>query len=123
MLNGLNIGLILFLVGIYGIITNKNLIKIIMCLNIASNGVILFFISLGYIANGLPPIFTESGSRSTSSSTNATGTGLAAAVVDPVPQALMLTMIVINLCTTALALTLTVLIYNKFGTVDLEEVS
>ena len=106
MINGINIGIILFLVGLYGIITNKNLIRIIMSLGIASNGVLLFFISLGYVKGGLPPIIT----------TDATF------FVDPVPQALMLTMIVINLCDTALALAITVLIYKKFCTLNIEEI-
>jgi len=106
MINGINIGLILFLVGLYGIITNKNLIKIIMSLGISSNGIILFFNSLGYVPGGIPPILT----------------GTSSIFVDPVPQALMLTMIVINLCDTALALAIIVWIYKKFGTVNLEEI-
>lgn len=107
MINGINIGLVLFLVGVYGIITNKNLIKIIMSIGISSNGVILFFNSLGYVKGGLPPILTETSST----------------FVDPVPQALMLTMIVINLCDTALALAIIVWIYKKFGTINLEEIT
>jgi multicomponent Na+:H+ antiporter subunit C len=42
-------------------------------------------------------------------------------IVDPLPQALMLTMIVINLCLTALALTIVVWLYNEFGTLDMGE--
>jgi multicomponent Na+:H+ antiporter subunit C len=106
MINGINIGLVLFLVGLYGIITNKNLIKIIMSMGISSNGIILFFISLGYVQDGLPPILTGSSLN----------------FVDPVPQALMLTMIVINLCDTALALAIIVWIYKKFGTINIEEI-
>ncbi len=105
-INGINIGIVLFLIGLYGIITNKNLIKIIMSFSICSNGVVLFFISIGYVKNALPPIIH-------SASTN---------VVDPVPQALMLTMIVINLCDTAIALAIIVWIYKKFGTVNIEEI-
>jgi len=106
MINGINIGLILFLIGLYGIITNKNLIKIIMSLGISSNGIILFFNSLGYVQGGIPPILT----------------GTSSTFVDPVPQSLMLTMIVINLCDTAIALAIIVWIYKKFGTVNLEEI-
>lgn len=108
MINGINIGILLFLIGLYGIITNKNLIKIIMSLGLASNGIILFFISIGYVKGGLPPILTT-----TAINTN---------IVDPVPQALMLTMIVINLCDTALALAIVMWIYKKFGTVNIEEI-
>lgn len=105
MINGINIGIVLFLIGLYGIITNKNLVKIIMSLGISSNGIVLFFISLGYVKGGFPPIISETTSS----------------FVDPVPQALMLTMIVINLCDTALALAIIVWIYKKFGTVNLED--
>lgn len=107
MINGINIGLVLFLIGLFGIITNKNLIKIIMSIGISSNGVILFFISLGYVQGSLPPILSGSSLN----------------FVDPVPQALMLTMIVINLCDTALALAIIVWIHKKFGTVNIEEIT
>jgi multicomponent Na+:H+ antiporter subunit C len=107
MINGINIGIVLFLIGLYGIITNKNLIKIIMSIGICSNGIVLFFISIGYVKNAFPPIL------------NTTSTN----VVDPVPQALMLTMIVINLCDTAIALAITVWLYKKFGTVNIEGIT
>ena len=107
MINGINIGLVLFLIGLFGIITNKNLIKIIMSIGIASNGIVLFFNSLGYVQGGIPPILTEGSIN----------------FVDPVPQALMLTMIVINLCDTALALAIIVWIYKKYGTINIEEIT
>jgi len=106
MINGINIGILLFLLGLYGIITNKNLIKIIMSLTICSNGIILFFISIGYVPNALPPIIHSTSTH----------------IVDPVPQALMLTMIVINLCDTAIALAIIVWIYKKFGTVNIGDI-
>jgi len=105
MINGINIGIILFLIGLYGIITTKNVIKIIMSIGIAGNGVVLFFISLGYVLDSSAPIMVS-------------GIG---SIVDPLPQALMLTMIVINLCLTALALTIIVWLYNEFGTLDMGE--
>ena len=105
MINGINIGIILLLIGLYGIITTKNVIKIIMSIGIAGNGVVLFFISLGYVLDSSAPIMVS-------------GIG---SIVDPLPQALMLTMIVINLCLTALALTIIVWLYNEFGTLDMGE--
>ena len=105
MINGLNIGIILFLIGLYGIVTNKNLIKIVMSLSILGNGIVLFFISLGYVRGNLAPIVNPGVEN----------------IVDPVPQALMLTMIVINLCVTALALTIIVWLYKEFGTLDVGE--
>ena len=106
MINGLNIGIILFLIGLYGIITNKNVIKIVMSMSIMGNGVVLFFISLGYVMNSEAPIMTSGIEK----------------IVDPLPQALMLTMIVINLCLTALALTIAIWLYYEFGTFDIGEI-
>ena len=105
MINGINIGIILFLIGLYGVITTRNIIKIVMSLGIIGNGVILFFISLGYVKDFNAPILL-SGIKD---------------VVDPLPQALMLTMIVINLCLTALALTIGVLLKKEYKTLDLGE--
>ncbi len=105
MINGLNMGIILFLVGLYGIITNKNVIKIVMSISIMGNSVVLFFISLGYVKDSDAPIMLS-------------GVGK---IVDPLPQALMLTMIVINLCLTALALTIVIWLYNEYGTLELGE--
>jgi len=105
MINGLNIGIILFLIGLYGIITNKNLIKIVMSISILGNGAVLFFISLGYVKDNIAPIINPGVEN----------------VVDPTPQALMLTMIVINLCVTALALTIIVWLHKEYGTFDLGE--
>ena len=105
MINGLNIGIILFLIGLYGIITNKNIIKIVLSLSVISTGVVLFFISAGFIPNSVAPIMISG----------------VDAIVDPLPQALMLTMIVINLCLTALALTFVVWLYIEYDTLDIGE--
>lgn len=106
MINGLNIGIVLFLIGLYGIITNKNVIKMVMSLGVMGNSIVLFFISLGYITDGEAPIMTSGVKQ----------------IVDPIPQTLMLTMIVINLCLTALALTIIVWLYHEFGTLDMREI-
>lgn len=105
MINGINIGIILFLVGLYGIVTNKNLIKIVMSISVMGNGIVLFFISLGYIKGNLAPIINSGVEQ----------------IVDPIPHALMLTMIVINLCITALALIIIVWLHKEYGTIDLGE--
>jgi multicomponent Na+:H+ antiporter subunit C len=106
MINGMNIGIILFLIGMYGMMTNKNIIKIIMSLTVAENGVLIFFISIGYVISGQSPIITDA-------ITNP---------VDPLPQAMMITMIVINLCLTALALIIAAWIYHKYKTLNVEDI-
>ena len=104
-LNGISIGIIVILLGLYGILTRKNIIKMIMCLYIMNSGIILFFVSIGYVAGGQAAIF-EDGSR---------------LMVDPLPQAVMLTTIVICLVITALSLALALKIYEEYKTLDVGE--
>ncbi|MCF7920553.1 MAG: sodium:proton antiporter [Candidatus Cloacimonetes bacterium] len=101
---------ILFLIGIYGIITQKNLIKIIIGLAIMEYSVNLFLILIGYINGGTAPIITHYTSAN-------------ASFVDPLPQALILTAIVIGLATTALLLALAIRLYRKYGTFDIRKIN
>ena len=103
-INGIIIGIILFLMGFYGVMTRKNLVKIVMCINIVYLGVILFFVSQGYVEGGVAPILGEY-----------------TLYVDPLPQTLMLTTVVVELSTTALALALIMKVYEKYRTVDVRE--
>ncbi len=100
----------LMMVGLYGLLTQRNVIKIIVSLNILEIGLNIFIISIGYINGGVVPIFTSS------YATPAVG------FVDPLPQALVLTAIVIGVGTTALGLALAKNIYGKYGTYDLDEI-
>lgn len=97
--------IVLMLIGLYGLMVKKNLIKKIIGLYILDGGVILYFISSGYRSNAGAPIL-QHGTEN---------------VVDPVPQALMLTAIVIGICVTALALSIAVKIYETYQTLDVEE--
>ncbi len=99
--------IILFVFGLYGLLTNRNVIKMIISLNIMEVGLFIFIISIGFNYDGIAPIITSSDA------------GLI--YVDPLPQALVLTAIVIGVGTTALALTIAKSIYKKYGTFDLDE--
>lgn len=100
----------LMLIGIYGLLINKNIIKIIVSLNIFELGLNIFIVSVGYVKNGFAPILTSVNNNS----------GLS--FVDPLPQALVLTAIVIGLGTTALGLAFARRIYMKYGTLNIEEI-
>lgn len=102
--------LLLIALGLYGLLTNRNVIKIIISLNIIEIGLNIFIVSIGYVSGGIAPILT---------STNNTSALL---YVDPLPQALVLTAIVIGVGTTALGLAFAKNIYAKFNTFDLNEV-
>lgn len=93
----------LICVALYIMMSQRNLIKIVMGVVILESAVNLFLVALGYRENGIAPIFTD-----------APGT----LMVLPVPQALTLTSIVIGVATTALMLSLIMLIYRHTGETD-----
>jgi len=99
---------LMFLVGLYGVIAKRNLIKVVIGLAIMEYSVNLFLILVGYVKGGTAPILSK---------------GLTNRVfVDPLPQAMVLTAIVIGLATTALLLAISVRIYRKYGTFDIREI-
>lgn len=103
------VALILMLIGIYGLLTHKNVIKIIIALNVFEIGLNLFIISIAYIKDGKAPILTEA--------INSTAFNF----VDPLPHALVLTAIVIGVGTTALGLAIARKLYQQYGTFDLDK--
>lgn len=96
--------LVLFGTGVYCVLAKRNLIKMIVGIAIMEYAVNLFLVLLGYRWMGRSPIL-EKGHE-------------VANVVDPLPQALVLTSIVIGLATTALMVALAIRIYEKYGTFD-----
>ncbi|MFA5355866.1 MAG: sodium:proton antiporter [Candidatus Omnitrophota bacterium] len=100
--------LILFAVGLYCLLVKRNLIKKIVGLGIMEYAINLFFILLGYRDNGEAPILDKYGA--------------AVNFVDPLPQALILTSIVIGLGVTALMVAITIRLYEKYRTFDIDEI-
>lgn len=98
----------LILIGLLGLITRSHLIKLLLSLNILETGVNLLLVVLGYTNGAQVPIIHK-------------GLDLSQAILfaDPLPQALVLTSIVIGLGTTALALILIVNYYYKTGKLTL----
>ncbi|MBQ4506266.1 MAG: cation:proton antiporter subunit C [Firmicutes bacterium] len=101
---------ILVVLGLYTIITKKNLIKIVLGMGIVDYGINLFIVSTGYNDGGTAPIY------------NMTELVSGAYFVDPVPQALTLTSIVIGACVDAMALSLVIKLYRQYKTVDASEI-
>lgn len=101
--------IVLLLIGIYGLLTQKHLIRLVAALNIFEIGLNMFIISVGYVRDGLAPILTSQENTS------------ALLYVDPLPQALVLTSIVIGVGITALALALVRRMYKTYGTYNLDE--
>ncbi len=101
--------IILIVFGLYGLLSNHNIVKMIISLNIIEIGLNIFIISVGFVYDGIAPILTSTNSSS------------ALLYVDPLPQALVLTAIVIGVGTTALGLALAKKIHSKYGTFELDE--
>ena len=95
------------MIGLATILLKKNLIKVLLGINILQSAANLFLISLGYREGGVAPIFTLA------PSTN---------MVLPTPQALCLTSIVIGVATSALLLSFAIIIHKKYGTVELDQI-
>ena len=99
----------LILIGLYIVLVKSNLIKVIIGIGIIDTGVNLFLIAVGYIHGGTAPIFSAAAEEPTK-------------MVDPVPQALVLTAIVIGVSVLALALSLAIRLYGHYGTLDLRKI-
>ncbi len=97
---------ILICLGFYTIIFKKNLIKIIIGINIIESALILLLITSGFKFEGTAPILDYPYDQ----------------VVDPVPQALALTAIVIGASTTALMLALVIKLHKRYGTLDITKI-
>ena len=100
------VAMLLFSVGLYCLLVKRNIIKMIIGLEVMTNGVHLFLISLGYRVGGVAPIVTGDPAQ------------IAILGVDPVPQALVLTSIVIDICIIALALSLAIYAYQHYRTLN-----
>ncbi|WP_435333251.1 cation:proton antiporter subunit C [Haloarchaeobius sp. TZWWS8] len=87
-------------IGLFVLVDDENLVKKVIGLNLFQTGVFLFFITVGYRRGGDPPIVSDGGGP----------------YVNPLPQVLMLTAIVVGVSVTAVALALVVRIYREYGT-------
>lgn len=93
-------GIILFLIGFYGLLARRNIIKTILALGICEIGVILFFLGINFTAMPRPPI--DDGPPP----------------ADPVPQSLMITAIIIGAAVTAVGLMMFIVLYHRYGSTN-----
>ena len=109
---------LLFAIGAYAITVKKNLIKVIIGVVIMDSAVNLFLILLGYRV----PVSGEAAAPIETQLPPLTGEEFLARAVDPLPQALILTAIVIGLSVVALMVVMAVRLHEKYGTFDLTEI-
>jgi multicomponent Na+:H+ antiporter subunit C len=99
----------LFLVGLYGVVTSRNLIHLAVCLTVMQSSTYILLLAIGYKRGGTAPIFK--------------GIPLGRKAVDPVVQALTLTDIVVSVTVVALILSLALDVHKRGRSLDPDEVA
>ena len=103
------VAIILFAIGFATLLFQRNLIRKLIGMNIMDAGLFLFLTSLGYIDGRKAPILE--GSKA-----------ITDAYINPVPSGLVLTGIVVSVSVTAVMLALTVRLYKRYHTLDMDEI-
>ncbi|OQY36801.1 MAG: cation:proton antiporter [Candidatus Cloacimonetes bacterium 4572_65] len=106
----LMLGLVLVLLGLWGMLTNKNLFKIIIGFSIMDTGIHLIILNIGYLKDKAAPIIDK-----------AIEGDIVNSVIDPIPSALVLTAIVIGLAVTSLMLAYAVALYKTKGSLMIND--
>ena len=104
------VAMVLFVIGFGNLMLQSNLIKKIIGLNIMDTAVYLFLAEKGYITGRASPIVAD-------------GVQSAGAYINPVPSGLVLIGIVVSVSVSALMLSLTIRLYQRYHTLDLDEIS
>jgi multicomponent Na+:H+ antiporter subunit C len=99
----------LFLVGLYGIVTSRHLVHLVMCVSVMQASTYVLLLGIGYRSGARAPIYADipPGSK----------------IVDPVVQALTLTDVVVEATVAALLLALAVQAQKRFGTADPDQLN
>jgi multicomponent Na+:H+ antiporter subunit C len=94
-------------VGLYGMVTSRHLVHLIVCLIIVQSSTYVLLLGVGYVTGAVAPYFFDVPAHTPA--------------VDPVVQALALTDVVVEAAVTALLLALAVQAHKRFGTLDPQE--
>jgi len=98
----------LLLIGLYGVVSSRNLLHLILCLSVVQASTYVLLLAIGYRTGAKAPVFAD--------------IPLGTPVVDPVVQSLTLTDVVVEATVTALLLALALRAHKRFGTVDPDEI-
>jgi multicomponent Na+:H+ antiporter subunit C len=104
-LNGANVAVILFFIGVTGLVLRKNMMISVIAVGIMNTAIILAFVTIGSSVDHVPPMTAET----------------VAAAADPVPQALMITSVVIGVAVQTVCLVLVLNHYRQHKTLDWDE--
>jgi multicomponent Na+:H+ antiporter subunit C len=99
----------LFVVGLYGVVSSRNLIHLAVCLSLMQSSTYVLLLSVGYVNRGTAPVFADvpKGTRA----------------VDPVVQALTLTDVVVSVAIVALVLAFAIQVQKDTGTLNPDELA
>ena len=103
------VAIILFGIGFTTLLLHRNLIKKIIGLNIMDTAVYFFLASMGYVDGRMAPIVVN-------------GILETEAYINPIPSGLVLTGIVVSVSVTAMMLSLTIRLYKRYHTLNLDEI-
>jgi multicomponent Na+:H+ antiporter subunit C len=97
----------IFLVGLYGVVTSRNFVHLVVCLTLTQSSTYVLLLAIGYVNGGTAPVFADvpQGTKA----------------VDPVVQALALTDIVVSVTVAALLLALAIQVQKRQRTLDPDE--
>ena len=106
----LTTGLLLILTGLWGVLTHRNILRIIIGFSLIGTGTHIVAVAIGYVKNGTAPIIDRVLNMSEAPSR----------AVDPVPSALVVTAIVIGMAVTAIMLAYTIRLYDSKKTLSID---
>ena len=106
-------GLLVVLIGLWGMMSRRNIIQIIIGFSLTDTGIHMLMVAMGYLNGRTAPILDAAVDRAHAAET----------VVDPIPSALVLTAIVIGLGVTALMLSYAIQIHKKNGSLSIDDCS
>jgi multicomponent Na+:H+ antiporter subunit C len=99
----------LMVIGLYGIVTSRNLVHLVTCLSVVQASTYVLLLSIGFRAHATAPVFAD--------------VKVGTTAVDPIVQALCLTDVVVGATVSALLLALVVQVYKRTGTLDPDALS
>jgi multicomponent Na+:H+ antiporter subunit C len=103
-------GLTLALIGLYGILTRRNVLRIVIGFTVVDTGLNIAIVATGYVTGGTAPII-DAGLMKANAATH---------VIDPIPSALVVTAIVIGLSVTAMMLASAIRLYAAKKTLSID---
>ncbi|MBO5352751.1 MAG: cation:proton antiporter subunit C [Lachnospiraceae bacterium] len=104
------VAVVLFGIGFTTLLFNRNMIKKIMGFNIMDTAIYLFLAAKGYVEGRKAPIVVD-------------GVTSMEAYINPVPSGLVLTGIVVSVSVSAVMLALTIRLYRRYHTLDIDEIA